>query len=239
MMLCLDCGNTRLKWGLYDGSKWRASGALPHAEINQLAVQLASVPREVIGCNVAGADMADQIDRVLQRPVRWISAELAQCGVVNRYDNPATLGADRWAALIGARALHSGSALVVLAGTATTIDVLGADGHFLGGLILPGVTMMTNALSAGTARLSSAPGDYRPLPRNTQDAIASGALHATLGAIGRMYQTLPASETPLCLLSGGNAEQLQAHLEMPGQHVKHLILDGLIHIATATSFYPA
>jgi type III pantothenate kinase len=90
MMLCLDCGNTRLKWGLHGGNEWRASGALAHAEVNQLAAQLVaqsgSVPHVVIGCNVAGADMADQIERALQVPVRWIKAEAAQCGVVNRYE---------------------------------------------------------------------------------------------------------------------------------------------------------
>ena len=70
-------------------------------------------------------------------------AEVERCGVRNLYERPEQLGPDRWAALIAARALHSsGPALVVNAGTATTVDMLSGDGRFLGGSILPGVELM-------------------------------------------------------------------------------------------------
>lgn len=237
MILCLDCGNTRLKWGLHKGGLWLASGALPHAGIARLPEQLPAgcMPQAVVGCNVAGIERAGQIEVALSRPVAWISSKDAQCGVVSGYEVPASLGVDRWAALIGARALHRGAALVVMAGTATTIDVLDAEGRHQGGLILPGINLMTSALATGTAQLPLADGAYRPLPRNTHDAIFSGAIQATLGAIQRMYAVLPPDQEALCLLAGGAAGSLQAHLGLPCRRIDTLVLEGLACIAAEQS----
>lgn len=241
MILCLDCGNSRLKWGLRKGGDWLASGALAHAEIARLAEQLPAGcgPQRVIGCNVAGAERAEQIEAALSLPVTWIASKAVQCGVVNGYETPASLGTDRWAALIGAHALHRGPALVVLAGTATTIDVLDANGCHGGGLILPGIELMISALATGTARLPLASGEYRQLPRNTHDAIISGAIQATLGAIARMFAVLPAEKDALCLLAGGAADVLLAHLGVPHRRIDHLVLEGLASIAAGQSSNPA
>jgi type III pantothenate kinase len=245
MILCLDCGNSRLKWGLRDGSDWRISGALLNGDIAQLATQLPKdcVPQAVIGCNVAGSERASQtevqIESALNRKVEWITVTTEQCGVTNGYENPATLGADRWAALIAARALHQGAVLVVLAGTATTIDVLDKEGCHLGGLILPGVTLMARALAAGTAQLPQASGYYKQWPRNTHDAIVSGAIQATLGAVQRMAALLPAPQDAVCILSGGAAEVLQAHLDILCRRIDTLVLDGLVCIAATRRFDPA
>ncbi|MFY9328797.1 MAG: type III pantothenate kinase [Georgfuchsia sp.] len=241
MILCLDCGNSRLKWGLHNDGGWLASGALLHAEIARLAEQLPvdCMPQDVLGCNVAGIARAGQIEAALCRPVNWITAKDVQCGVINGYDTPASFGADRWAALIGAHALHSGPALVVLAGTATTIDVLDADGRHQGGLILPGINLMASLLATGTAGLPQACGDYRLLPCNTHDAIISGAIQATLGAIERMFRAIPSGTNTVCLLSGGAAEALQAHLGMPCRRIDHLVMEGLVCIAAGQSSNPA
>ena len=241
MILCLDCGNTRLKWGVCAQGTWLASGILQHADLAQLGRQLPAgcKPETVIGCNVAGVACAERIEKALSLPVRWIEARERQCDVLNGYDDPASLGADRWAALIGARSEHRGAALVVLAGTATTIDVLGADGRHRGGLILPGLTMMANALAQGTAGLPLARGEYRQMPRNTDDAIASGAVQATLGAIERMFAALPQHEDPRCLLAGGAADVLQAHLGVPLRRSDSLVLAGLACIAAESPPHPA
>lgn len=242
MKLCLDCGNTRLKWGLWDHGGWRATGALPSAEAAQLMAALAaggidasarSMP--VIACNVAGPAVAQTIEATLPWPVGWNTAQRHQGGVQNCYDQPTQLGADRWAALIGARALAGARAtVVVMAGTATTIDVLDAAGHFQGGLILPGLDLMRTSLARNTAQLPPAPGRYQALPRNTLDAITSGTLHATLGAIARMHALAATAtdELPLCLISGGAGPTLLPHLTLPCQGVDNLVLEGLARIET-------
>ena len=165
------------------------------------------------------------------RPLATGSA--TACGVKNGYDTPQQLGADRWAALIGARALHAGPAVVVMAGTATTIDALDAQGLFRGGLILPGLALMRAALARNTADLPHAAGHYRAQPTNTDDAIVSGAIHATLGAIERIHATL--GEDALCLLSGGAAQELAPQLDLPFRLIDNLVLEGLARYSVAAT----
>jgi type III pantothenate kinase len=231
--LCLDAGNTRLKWGLHDGARWLGQGVLMHDAIATLAAQLPAAPERILACNVAGSAIASRIEALgvtLASPLVWFRSTQTASGVTNGYDRPEQLGADRWAALIGAHSLHPGPAIVVMAGTATTIDALDGHGRFLGGLILPGLDLMLRSLHLNTAGLPAARGDYRPLPRNTDDAIVSGAIHATLGAISRIGALLEGQ--PACLLSGGAAESLAAHIsEMPLRRIDHLVLEGLAQSA--------
>lgn len=238
MILCIDCGNSRLKWGLHDGRQWLEHGALPLGEIDRLPRLFASLPRlrRAIACNVASDAVRAAVEAalaglVLDSPLVWVVSRAEQCGVKNAYADPAQLGADRWAALIGARHVHDGASLVVNAGTATTMDVLTADGVFQGGLILPGIELMRTALSRDTARLPLAAGAFSRLPRNTADAIASGALQATAGAIVRMFAQIADGPDAICLLSGGAADPLAPLLEMPVRRIDNLVLEGLARLA--------
>lgn len=230
--LCIDSGNTRVKWGVREGDAWRDRGACAAAELGQLTV----AADRMVACNVAGERAGAAIESCAARlgvPLQWVRAQAAGNGVVNGYEHPEQLGADRWAALIGARALHAGPALVVMSGTATTVDVLAADGVFRGGLILPGLALMRDSLALGTADLPATAGDFRPLPRNTFDAMASGCLNATLGAIERMFRAVADQSGALCLLSGGAAPTLAPHLALPHRVVDNLVLEGLASLAAA------
>ncbi|GAB1394650.1 type III pantothenate kinase [Rhodocyclaceae bacterium] len=234
--LCLDAGNTRLKWGLRMQDGWLAQGALAHDAIASLGAMLPAAPDRILACNVAGPTVAARIEALaaaMSAPLDWFGSSPAAAGVTNGYATPTQLGADRWAALIGAHALHAGPALVVMAGTATTIDVLSAEGQFCGGLILPGLDLMRTALAHNTAGLPEAQGRYCKLPTNTDDAIVSGALQATLGAIERMavhacHSLDAAASADFCvILSGGAADALTPQLSLPVRRVEHLVLEGL------------
>jgi type III pantothenate kinase len=203
-------------------------GALSYEAFDDLATTLPATPQRIVACNVAGDIVRQRIEALavkLGLPLDWLSSSAAACAVTNGYDNPHQLGADRWAALIAAHALHAGPVVVVMAGTATTIDALDADGLFRGGLILPGLTLMCAALAGNTADLPHADGLYKSQPTNTDDAIVSGAIHATLGAIERMQATL--GDEALCLLSGGAAAELAPHMNLPCRRVDNLVLEGL------------
>lgn len=239
MILCLDCGNTRLKWGLLSSSgDWHHRDSLPLADIGQLKLALAGHPTHVavIGCNVAGAATATQLETQLGMMIEWLTASATEGGVTNSYLAPGQLGADRWAALIAARHLHNGPCLVVNAGTATTIDLLSADGAFEGGVILPGIDLMRRALASNTAQLPYANAAYAELPRNTGSAIVSGTLEASVGAIERMFARLKDAaadkDEAMCILSGGSAAELQPLLTIPHRVVDDLVLHGLACLAT-------
>ena len=149
-------------------------------------------------------------------------------GVVNGYRQPETLGVDRWCALVGARRRLGRAAVVVGAGTATTVDLLDGHGRFLGGLILPGLELMRESLARGTAGLARASGQVVRLPDNTADAIASGAVEATAGAVERASRRL--GDAP-CLLFGGAAAPLKSALTIEVIEEPLLVLEGLCVLA--------
>jgi type III pantothenate kinase len=245
--LLIDVGNTFLKWGLFragpDGGA-RAnrveSGHALHDEIMALPAQFAKLPTpaKIVISNVAGTRIRSSTIRVLEvwpdAPTPfWLVPQATQCGVTNSYRNPAQLGSDRWAALIGARyLLGARPAMVVVCGTATTIDFLSADGVFKGGMIMPGLGLMLRSLHEGTAALPDQDGDFSPYPTQTVDAIASGCQHAQAGTIERLFaMELRSTPDVVCLLSGGAAGTVAPRLFLPFQLHDNLVLEGLYRVS--------
>ena len=236
MILAVDCGNSRLKWGLHDGENWARTGTTPLAELASLKRAWKKIPpaERIIVANVAGPVARKRLESVLPRsPVTWVKAKRRQCGITNGYTRPAQLGADRWAALVGAWSMFRRACLVVMAGTATTIDPLRSDGTFAGGMILPGLDLMKRSLSQGTAGLPFVKGRFSRAPRNTADAIESGCLLAQAGAIERAFAAMESGAA--CVLAGGAAERIAAGLGIPVRVVDNLVLEGLVRIARAPS----
>lgn len=240
MKLLLDAGNTRIKWALVEDEAWLAEGALEHADVHTLARRLAEHPPldMALGVNVADEALGHELQACVAArgtSLQWLRSSAGQCGVTNQYDDPTQLGTDRWAALIGARSLHGGPCLVVSAGTATTVDLLDADGHFRGGLILPGEQLMRQSLARDTARLPLAEGELRDPPRNTVDAIVTGCLFAQAGAIERMFTHVARAPGAICLLAGGNARRIAPLLSVPARRIDNLVLRGLAVVAANAS----
>lgn len=237
MILLVDAGNTRIKWRIIEASAapgWVAEGALGHDDIDSLRELGRRYPAlaRVVGANVAGEAVAARIRAALGGlPLRWLVSTAACCGVSNSYEDPARLGADRFAAMIGARRLHPQACLIVTAGTATTVDVVDATGRFRGGLIVPGVELMKHALAERTAQLPLAEGRFAPAPRNTVDAIHSGCVQAQAGAVERMFRQIAAEPGALCLLGGGAADGFADLLQIPLRRVDNLVLLGLGAVA--------
>ena len=240
MILAVDAGNTRIKWGLHDGNSWQSKGWAATADGAGLvdAWKGLAAPERIVASNVAGPQVAMLIEEACKgwpARIQWAVAVESQCGVRNGYETPSQLGSDRWAALIAARAIAPEGCVVVNAGTAMTVDALTADGVFLGGLIVPGLATMLRALAEGTAALEEGGGHYRDIPKNTSDAVYSGALSAMVGAVWHMNALLAGEikRAPTCLLSGGDARLLLPLLSGKTRMVDNLVLDGLIRIALA------
>lgn len=236
--MAVDAGNSRVKWGLHDGSTWRRKEWAANADAAALGHAWTSMdaPSRIVVSNVAGEVSRRILEQLFSRwPVaaHWITSLAEQCGVRNGYDNPSQLGCDRWAALIAAWRRCAGGCVVVNAGTAVTVDVLADDGLFLGGMIVPGLIPMRQALAAHTARLVAVPGHLAQFPSNTADAVYSGALSAIAGAVEKMVAATgeKLGRAPACLVSGGDAGLVRERLSVEATIVDNLVLDGLIEIA--------
>ncbi|MDP3136641.1 MAG: type III pantothenate kinase, partial [Burkholderiaceae bacterium] len=179
--LAIDVGNTRLKWAQYESAKPGAAMLAHGAEFLENIDRLSdeawarlAAPDSMLGCIVAG----DAVKRRVQEQMelwdvapQWVVASGAEAGLVNGYDHPARLGSDRWIAMIGARhrMLARGPArpmVVVMVGTAVTVEAVDTDGLFKGGYIIPGHGIMLRALESGTAGLHVPTGEVREFPTN-------------------------------------------------------------------------
>ena len=247
--LALDVGNTRLKWAEYEaprvGAKLLAHGAVFLENIDKLAEgdwRLLDEPSTILGCVVAGdaikRRLADQMENWDAVP-SWVVSSPEEAGLSNGYDHPARLGSDRWVAMIGAhhRLLARGlrkPCVVVMVGTAVTVEAIDAGGRFMGGIILPGHGIMLRALESGTAGLHVPTGEVRDFPTNTSDALTSGGTFAIAGAVQRMVDNLTrhCGEAPECFMTGGAGWKMAPSMSVPVELVESLIFDGLLEIAS-------
>lgn len=150
-------------------------------------------------------------------------------GIHLRYDNPAQLGADRVANIVGAHDLVGAPAIVVDVGTTTTIEVLDEHASFLGGCIAPGLEVGAQALSAAAARLPfvdiHAPASV--IGTNTTTAMQSGIVWGEIARIDGLLDAVcreMGSSAP-CIMTGHYAGQLAALLA----HEVHVIDDLTLH----------
>ncbi|MEX0606660.1 MAG: type III pantothenate kinase [Halofilum sp. (in: g-proteobacteria)] len=238
MKLLVDLGNTRPKWACQheDGSlegPYGMCGAVA-AEFEAAWARLA--PQEAIYCSVASADVTRALRAWIE--ARWplevweVRAQARAGEVRNAYRDPAALGDDRWANLLGARALLGElDAIIVDAGTAVTVDGLRADGRHVGGAIYAGLA----AARAGLAHAAPALPDPEAasttaLPaRDSTTAVAGGTWAAQVGACEHVAREVAAKlNDPVYLLTGGNAEALAARLGSRWRHDPLLTMRGLV-----------
>ncbi len=247
--LALDVGNTRLKWAQYEspvvGSKLLSHGAVFLENIDKLAEtewRTMAPPSRILGCIVAGDAIKRRVGEQMElweAAPRWVVSSAEEAGLTNGYDHPARLGADRWVAMIGAhhRLLARGvrkPCIVVMVGTAVTVEAIDASGRFLGGIILPGHGIMLRALESGTAGLHVPTGEVRDFPTNTSDALTSGGTFAIAGAVQRMVENLTrhCGEAPECIMTGGAGWKMGPSMSVKFELVDSLIFDGLLEIAS-------
>jgi type III pantothenate kinase len=251
--LLVDIGNTRIKWAPLVGRRVGRQRAAAHAgwTAQHFVRQLygGRPPQRVVVVSVARAPVERAFVAATHAACgagpEFVRSERSRCGVTNGYREVWRLGADRWVALIGARASlrRPRAACVVDAGTAITLDLLDADGRHRGGAIVPGPDLMVSSLlqdtggirrRAGTTAVAAAAA--RALfARATREAVAAGALHASAAAIDRACalgaRALGARRALPLVLTGGAAAALRPLLATRQvQEVPDLVLRGLAAI---------
>jgi len=246
-VILVDAGNSRLKWARRHAGAYAPRGELP-SDLATLEAALGehwralARPTRIVACTVAGEQVRRAVDNAARgawrRSVRWVRAEAQAFGVTNAYPRPATLGADRWVALIAAHRAHPGPVCIVDCGTAVTLDGLDASGAHLGGLILPGSQLMREALAQRAPGIPAAHAAALELfANNTAGAVAGGALHATAALVERFVEGMTArlGEPVACLLAGGDGAAIAPCLNCDYTAAPDLVLAGLTLIGeTAT-----
>ncbi|MBC7770786.1 MAG: type III pantothenate kinase [Phycisphaerales bacterium] len=192
MLLAIDVGNTNTKFAIWDGQSWRAQWRAS-TESKRTADEYAPWLTQVMQLhNLAFADIsACIISTVVPQALfnlrnlsrRYVGAEPMvigedglKIGIDIRIDKPNEAGADRLVNAVGAFVLYGGPSIVIDSGTATTFDIVAADGAFEGGVILPGINLSLQALHEAAARLPRVeirdPG--RVIGKDTVSAMQSG-----------------------------------------------------------------
>lgn len=242
-ILLVDAGNSRLKWAELDAAgNASVQQALAYGERPALAAFLDLLDRYPCATHITLVHVLSSLfdDSVMaacqERAIGLhIARSAAQAyGVVSGYQQPSTLGADRFVGLVAAHHLLGKKACVVIdCGTAITLDALDGDGQHLGGLILPGLQLSADALIARAQnRLSLSFEQPSVFADATSRAIGGGCLFGVVGAIeGICARMQPAFDTALqYVLTGGDAQRLQTWLRFECHLVPDLLMQGLRYI---------
>ena len=248
MTLLLDIGNTRVKWCLMEEGRPGPSHSLVHHGdpmrlVDDAAWRAVDNPGRVVLSSVLARERMALLSAWIEAhwgcAVQFVEAVPQAHGVINGYREARCLGADRWAALIGAHHAFDGAVCIFDCGTALTVDVLGGDGRHHGGLIVPGLRAMGDALRQQADALRTMPeempeGDTLPfLATDTPAAITWGTLHATVAFMERSMSSaearLACEITPV--VTGGDAGSVLPWLARPCQYRPELVLQGLAIMA--------
>jgi len=262
MNLLIDIGNTNLHWACRDIAGLGPMAAVRHGQgvpLDLLAAwEALPAPRRVLIGNVGGALVGQAVERVVRAywgcAAEFVATRRDCLGLRVAYAEPARLGVDRWLALLAAHRADADAgadagagsdaagALILDIGTAATFDVLAPAGRHLGGLILPGLTMMRDSLLAGTHIPTGEPEPTAlPWATDTGAAVASGSRHALAALAERLHQQLwdlvsaapgahPAAP-PALLLTGGDAPLIAPLIGRPLALIPDLVLRGLACLA--------
>ena len=243
MILVADIGNSRVKWARADGGGLGESAADAYQD-DTLADVLDSrwrqqTPPEAVayccvGASAAGAVLEAWVARTWEVRTTRVRTEASGFGVRCAYDKPETLGADRWAALVGAWHKHGKAACIVDCGTAITLDALSGEGVHLGGVILPGVDLMRYALSARTDGIPpDVIDDTSVLAASTSAGMGAGTMHAAAAGVDRIVKEMRSSlpVDSMTLVTGGDAARLTPLFTMDFVPDPDLVLFGLAVIA--------
>jgi type III pantothenate kinase len=248
MRLLLDIGNICIKWlgvtaggepvsGFFDYHKQSLSSGLEEA-LAGLA------PTSMVAANVGGNGVGEQVAAWAAsqwniRPV-YLETVASACGVTNAYTEPANLGVDRWAALVGAHHHYQSAACIIDCGSAVTVDVLAEDGRHLGGLIMPGLRLQRQSLARGTAQLSQVNDkeiqNQEIFANDTQAAILKGTRLMTAAAVNKAIDTVVTKQGSdvATLLTGGDAPAIMPLLDHEVIHEPELVLKGIALLAEET-----
>lgn len=246
--LAVDIGNTQMVFGLFEGEKlcshWRLSSnhSLTSDELawqlHGMFEQFGHQPKNIDGIMAASVvphldgTLSEACERICGIPAIFVDSPDVKTGMAIGYKNPYEVGADRIANAIAAREAFGVPVIVLDCGTATTFDIISPQGHYAGGLIIPGMEISLEALCQRAAKLPeiSITRTETLIGRDTVTSMQAGSYWATVdairGLIGRLHAVEEYASAPV-IATGGLSERLLEDIPEITAYRAHLILDGL------------
>ncbi len=249
MLLAIDAGNTNIVFALIEGGEIRQQWRLETDDARPPAAYQSWLSEALEGAGVAtgavdGAIIASVVPKALA-PLRALCSELfgivplvvgeggVDIGIDVRITAPGDVGADRLVNAVAAHHQVSGKCIVVDFGTATTFDVVGADGAYLGGVISPGINLSLQALYEAAAKLPlievREPDNGRVTGGSTEEAMQSGIFWGYVGLIEGIVTRLRAEHGGIdqVIATGGLAGIFADHTEAITSVDRNLTVNGL------------
>ena len=244
MFLLIDIGNTKTKWMLRDSKSIYKQDTFFTEDIDQDHFEFDEKIKKILISNVAGFEKEAILKINLKNfscPFEFIKPDKKYKYLLNGYQEPATLGADRWLSALSISHDIKKPAVIISVGTAVTIDYVSYDQKnnrhtFEGGVILPGLHLTKNTLSNDTADLKNGEGVFQMPPIDTANAIQSGFILSVLGNIKSFFELASNQlKDVVIILSGGDAELIHQHMDEDLKKYvsikKDLVLEGLFIFA--------
>lgn len=239
-IFCLDVGNTHAHWGVVEGREVLVQGEVPTASLDAAALRALLAAHPATGLALASVvpavtALALPMLGADGRPFHHLRHDTVR-GLGFDYPTPGEVGQDRLADCVGAQLVTGAPAVVIGMGTATTVDIL-TDKGYAGGIIAPGLGVMTRYLHERTALLPALDPDGLlggpAIGKSTVDAMRAGCALGFAGMIGALLDGVCAElrkqglPEPAVIVTGGAAVYLPASWRARVRHEPHLTLLGL------------
>lgn len=234
-LLTVDCGNTTLDCMRHDDGVRLVVEAAGHDSVALRAFLRHEGIHLALASSVVREGLAEVEAALADRgvPLRIAGRDFGYPLALD-YETPATLGADRWVGAFAAWTRH-GRAVVVDSGTASTVNLVEADGTFRGGPIAPGLRAFAAGMAAVTPALPAAraDADLQLPPRSSQAAVDVGVVLGYCGMIERLVAAMLAvAHGPAqVVVTGGNAMRLLRSSRLRAVHEPDLVHRGLRALA--------
>ncbi len=250
MLLAIDCGNTNTVFAVFEGdscrAQWRASTNAERTA-DEYAIWLTQLMglKGLAAADIDAAIVATVVPQALfnlrslcreyfAAEALVVGEENVELGIEVRIDRPLDVGADRLVNAVAAHASYPGPLLIIDFGTATTFDVVDADGAYLGGIIAPGVNLSLEALHMAAAKLPHIAVD-RPekvIGTGTIPAMQSGVYWGYVGLIdGLVGRVREEFGKPMTVVATGGLAPLFAKGTAVIEHIDpDLTIRGLLEV---------
>lgn len=249
MLLAIEQGNTNTLFAVHDGESWiaqwrTATEASRTADeyavwLTQLLAMRDIALTSLSGCIISSV-VPQSIFNLRNLARRYLSVEPlvigdnVDLGIPVRINKPSEAGADRLVNAIGAHLVYPGDLIVIDSGTATTFDIIAADGAFEGGAIAPGINLSLQALHEAAAMLPriAIQRPDRVIGKDTVSNMQSGVFWGYVGLIEGMVTRIKAEwGRPMTVVgTGGVASLFEGATDSIDRFDPDLTIRGLLEI---------